>query len=310
MHRRDRRHYRDVGPHQLGQRGDLSGMVHADLEDGKFDIRRTARKRQWYAPMIVVGRSRGMRFAFSRQRKPQRFFCSGLADRSGDGDHFALKPRARRTREPAQTVEHVVNDEPWRIACKLRPLVARDDHKASAGLQRRIDKIVPITVVALDREEGFAGRNRARVDGDAGHARRQAADFGRTHRRGHGIDSPERSHSAPKAARTASWSENGNIRSPTIWPVSWPLPAISSTSPSFRRLTAVRIASPRSPISSAPRAAARIPRRIAAGFSLRGLSSVTITWSAFSTAILPMIGRLPASRPPPQPKTTVSRPRV
>jgi len=40
-------------------------------------------------------------------------------------------------------------------------------------------------------------------------------------------------------------------------------------------------------------AAARIAARIAAGFSLRGLSSVTITASAFSVAIAPMIGRLP-----------------
>ncbi len=39
--------------------------------------------------------------------------------------------------------------------------------------------------------------------------------------------------------------------------------------------------------------AARIAARIAAGFSLRGLSSVTITLSAFSAAIAPISGRLP-----------------
>ena len=33
------------------------------------------------------------------------------------------------------------------------------------------------------------------------------------------------------AAATASWSLNGSTCLPMIWPVSWPLPAINSTSP-------------------------------------------------------------------------------
>ena len=53
------------------------------------------------------------------------------------------------------------------------------------------------------------------------------------------------------------------MRSPTICPVSWPLPAISSASPGCRPAIAVRIASARSPISRAPFAAARIAARIA-----------------------------------------------
>ena len=56
------------------------------------------------------------------------------------------------------------------------------------------------------------------------------------------------------------------------------------------------------------RAPARIASRIAAGSSERGLSSVTITASASRAATSPMIGRLPASRSPPQPKTTMSCP--
>jgi hypothetical protein len=50
--------------------------------------------------------------------------------------------------------------------------------------------------------------------------------------------------------------------------------------------------------------------RMAAGFSVRGLSSVTITRSARWLAIAPMIGRLPGSRSPPQPKITISLPRT
>ena len=67
------------------------------------------------------------------------------------------------------------------------------------------------------------------------------------------------------AARTTSWSENGKVRSPTIWPVSWPLPAT----------TARRLAAARGPRCGWPRRgrrsrarparAARISARIAAG---------------------------------------------
>ena len=48
------------------------------------------------------------------------------------------------------------------------------------------------------------------------------------------------------------------MRSPTICPVSWPLPAISSASPGSRPAIAVRIASARSPMSFAALAALRI----------------------------------------------------
>ena len=51
-------------------------------------------------------------------------------------------------------------------------------------------------------------------------------------------------------------------------------------------------------------AASRISRRIAAGSSLRGLSSVTMTRSARLQATSPICGRLPRSRSPPQPNTT------
>ena len=48
--------------------------------------------------------------------------------------------------------------------------------------------------------------------------------------------------------------------------------------------------------------------RIAAGTSLRGLSSVTITSSANSAAACPISTRLPVSRSPPAPNTITSRP--
>ncbi len=71
----------------------------------------------------------------------------------------------------------------------------------------------------------------------------------------------------------------------TIWPRSWPLPASTRTSPASRSRTAVRIASARSPISLAPGQAGMIAARMAAGSSLRGLSSVTMTGSASRAAM-------------------------
>ena len=61
-----------------------------------------------------------------------------------------------------------------------------------------------------------------------------------------------------------------------LGPVSCPLPATSSTSP-WPAGAPARIASARSPISRAPGAPPRISARMASGFSLRGLSSVTMT---------------------------------
>ena len=77
------------------------------------------------------------------------------------------------------------------------------------------------------------------------------------------------------ASRATAASSNGSTSRPMICPVSWPLPAITSTSPVRSSPIAAPIAWRRSPISTAPGAAARIARRISAGSSLRGLSSVT-----------------------------------
>ena len=47
---------------------------------------------------------------------------------------------------------------------------------------------------------------------------------------------------------------------------------------------------------------------MASGSSVRGLSEVTITRSASSAAIFPMMGRLVLSRSPPQPNKATVRP--
>ena len=72
-----------------------------------------------------------------------------------------------------------------------------------------------------------------------------------------------------------------------------------------RRAAGRRSRPPRRPRRAAPASTAA---RIAAGSSVRGLSSVTTSTSASRAAISPISGRLPGSRSPPAPMTTISRP--
>ena len=101
MHRRDRRDDRHMRAHQFGQRRDLAGMVHADLEHRVFGARRTSGQRQRHAPMIVVGGGRGVRLAVGGEREQQRLLGRGLADRAGDGDDLGVRAGARGAREIA-----------------------------------------------------------------------------------------------------------------------------------------------------------------------------------------------------------------
>src|SRR5262245_16455916 len=286
-------------------------MVHAHLEDRVPRTFGTARERERHAPMIVVGSDGSVGLSAPPKRETQRLLRAGLADGAGDRDDLRPCTRARRVRQVTQTLEHVSDDEQRRVPGKVVAPVGCNDRKARTRLERGLNEVVAVAVVALDGEERFPGRNRACVDRDARHlgrqpTRRRSADRGK-----HRPDGPERliGHATlpASAAATASWSLNGDTCLPMIWPVSWPLPAISSTSPRHRSSIERLIASRRSPISSAPGAASRIAARIAAGFSLRGLSSVTTTRSASLAAIVPIIGRLPWSRLPPQPNTTTSR---
>src|SRR5262249_38615550 len=103
--------------------------------------------------------------------------------------------------------------------------------RRGAGGERGLNEVVSVAVVALDGEERFTGCNRARVDRDARHRRRQCTVARGAHRSDHRLDGPERpiGHATlpASAAATASWSLNGSTCLPMIWPVSWPLPAIS-----------------------------------------------------------------------------------
>ena len=147
-----------------------------------------------------------------------------------------------------------------------------------------------VGALALQREEQVARLDLARIEGDA--ARLEGAMDGcRRWRRRFRRRSTARSCRA--LPRDRDVVERQHLMSPpTIWPCSWPLPASRMMSSGPASAIAAAIASRRPPISRAPGAPARMSRRIAAGSSLRGLSSVTMTRSARRAATAPISGAL------------------
>src|SRR6266545_2867287 len=110
------------------------------------------------------------------------------------------------------------------------------------------------------------------------------------------------------ASRTTSRSSKGSFRPAISWPCSWPLPAITTTSPSRADSSTRSIARRRSSSISRSRPST-ISDAITAGSSLRGLSDVTSATSASSVTTCPINGRFTRSRSPPAPKTQMTRPR-
>jgi hypothetical protein len=57
-------------------------------------------------------------------------------------------------------------------------------------LQRRVDEVVAVPVLAFDREERLTRQNRAAIDRKSAHAGGQRAFSLRAHRGGHRLDRP------------------------------------------------------------------------------------------------------------------------
>ncbi len=133
-----------------------------------------------------------MGLAVLRQREPQRFLGAGLADRAGDADHLGPRARARRGGKIAQTPQArrgtTSSGASFR---KLRAPVGGDHGKAGLGGKRGGDELVAVAAIP-NGEKGFAGRNRAAVDGNSGDRLRQRAVPLGAHRRRHRVDGPQR----------------------------------------------------------------------------------------------------------------------
>ena len=186
---------RNVRAHQLGERRDLAGVVHADLEHRVFRARRTARERQRHAPVIVVGGGRGMRLAVGARAPARSASLVPVLPTEPVTAMTLACERARAARARSRRASSTsCTASSGASSANRAPLVARDHGEPGAGLQRAVDEVMAVAIVALDGEERFAFADRAAVDGQAGHVRRQRAGALGAHRRCHGVNGPQRAH--------------------------------------------------------------------------------------------------------------------
>jgi len=174
-----------------------------------------------------------VRCAVGGEGKPQRLLGAGLSDRAGDGDHLRLGAAHARQGQRTQRVEYILDEQQRRIAKRLAAERATTASPAPA-FSAPLDNSWPSQIIALDGEDrrrlwqraAVAWKyRRSRPAGRPDFSAAMAAAMAST------VHSALMPPPRAAAAATASWSENGKILPPTIWPVSWPLPAISSTSP-------------------------------------------------------------------------------
>ncbi len=148
-----------------------------------------------------------MRLAIFGQRKAQRFLGSGLADRTGDADHFARQPRPSGGGEVPQSCEHVRHDQQWGIAGKLSAPVDGDYRKRRLGGQCRWNKFMAVAELAADRKKSFARSDAAAIDREAGYRGRKVSLARGAHRVRHCVYGPQRGRghaaSSLRAAATA-----------------------------------------------------------------------------------------------------------
>ncbi len=216
---------------------------------------------------------------------------------------------------------------------------ARHDDAGRAGGRGLRREVETVDALAREREEELAGRDgaavvvrarevrpaRPRLHDRAAHRARRPVERRRARvavrscagRRGRHEPLPARPP-PPRGRRSGAWwcRRSGSPRGPCRRSAGRrpTRAAAAATRIAARRSTSAwypRVARPSSPAASFGALVRRTPSRtmstIAAGSSVRGLSDVTIARSASRAAISPIIGRLPRSRSPPQPNTTISR---
>jgi hypothetical protein len=170
MHHRDRGDDRNVGPREIGQVGDLAGVVHAHLDDRVDGVRRQARERERHAPLIVqIARAR-MRLGLRGQGRGQHFLGAGLADAAGDTHDLRAGARAGGARQRVEGAFDIRHENHGRIRGHTVGM-PRDEGCDGAGRERLGDEVMTIEAHALDGDEEIARHERSTVDGHA--ARRE-----------------------------------------------------------------------------------------------------------------------------------------
>ena len=200
--------------------------------------------------------------------------------RDHGGAELAPPRRAPARRSAASGSSAASTAPPRQPAPRARARRARPRRPPPA---RRRRTAPPSTRSPDEADEQVARPDRARVDRPRAPARRRrrAHELARRPRR-RPARRPRRSRrdTAASASRATATSSNGSLRPPAnSWPCSWPLPAITTTSPGCGERD--RAADRRAPVDVAldvrapPGTPARISSMIASGSSERGLSEVT-----------------------------------
>src|SRR5690606_4473259 len=281
---------RDPRLRDAGEPGDLARAVHAELDHRGSMAGPQAEDRQGHPDLVVevAGRRQpALATECAGQDRREHLLDRGLAVAPGDRDHHRLEAPAPAAGEFAQCAPGVGHAQHrWPQAVD----VALDHHGARPPLARGRGEVVPIEALAPKRDEELPGKQLARV---GAHARDRLVAPAVKHADVEPVErlaQAERAHACPPSSRSASvatsTSEKRCLAPPTSWYVSWPLPAISTTSSGSAAAMARRIADARSSSTSqgSPAMPARIASAIAWGCSERGLSLVITTRFAPASA--------------------------
>ena len=280
----------------------------AHLEHEHLGARRGAEHRQRQPDLgVVVLRVGDHRPVRGDQRRDQ-VLRRRLADRARDRDHVGAELAPPRRAQRAQRRDRVLDRDHGALAAAVaRPLAAppaRPTRPPPARPRRTSRR------PALARQRRRRGRRRRPRASRSPPASATAAPP-RTQRR----RPPPATCSAlqaliPRAPRAAPRARRRRRRTApcarrrTPGRCSWPLPAITTTSPAAASPTARSIAARRSTQRSTPAAPAGTPARIssmiASGSSERGLSDVTIATSAAAPRPRPSAGACRGRGPRPR----------
>ncbi len=225
---------RHMGADLPGQRPQLARVVHAQFEHAEPAVGGQAGQRQRHAPMIVQTAFGGVGRPLRRQHMAQRFLRAGLADRAGDADHARAAVGLRRLPQRRHGVQRVALHQQERRVGAHPVGNARDQGRDRARRQRGGDEGVPVEIRPLNGDEQVAVGDFAAVDGQAGGAP-GAVDPppGGGGGAGGGPQDGFDAHDpiSATALRASSASSKGRTSVPTVWPCSWPFPAMTNTSP-------------------------------------------------------------------------------
>ena len=205
---------------KLGQRGNLSGMVHADLDHGIIGVDRHPCQCQGNTPVIVVALDRCMCPPLICEDRQQHFLGGRFAYATGHRRDFCPRAGPRSRPQRLKSAQHVLYNKQRRVS---RNIVGNTTYQRRPRpfFQSRNHKIMAVTYI-LEGDEQVARFDRAGINGyPVTHPITLSTATGGLLRL---CCRPQAHASLPSSAATAtlacSTSSNGKMSSPIICPVS------------------------------------------------------------------------------------------